>query len=154
MLKRDELEHLGLVTTGFQIQRAQAVGEHLGLLPQMQAVLQHRLQQARAVQLRANLLVTARRAHDDRGVATDSGVDRVIGGNVAGMQGDHHLDGLGYYAAHVTALKLQARMLQTRSRCIAQIDHVLTQLHPSHLGCAAQAVAQVVVHGEGQVALA
>jgi hypothetical protein len=49
------------------------------------------------------------------------------------MQGDHHLDGLRHHAAHVTALELQARVLQARSSGVAQVDHVLAQLDAGHL---------------------
>ncbi|MNG98613.1 hypothetical protein D3C79_577620 [compost metagenome] len=154
MLQRNELEDLGLVAAGFQVQRAQAVSEHFSLLAQVQSVLQHWLEQARAVQLRANLLVAARRAHDDRRAATNTGVDRVISGDITGMQCNHHLDGAGHHAAHITAFEHQARMLQTRGRGVAQLDHVRAQLDAGHLRLALQGIAQVVVHGKGQVTLA
>ncbi|MCY1433142.1 hypothetical protein D9M71_491630 [compost metagenome] len=81
-------------------------------------------------------------------------MDGVVSGDVTGMQGDHHLDGLRHHAAYVTTLELQARMVEACGRGVAQVDHVLAQLHTGYLCCAAQAVAQVIVHGKGQVALA
>ncbi|MNZ52590.1 hypothetical protein D3C78_704410 [compost metagenome] len=70
------------------------------------------------------------------------------------MQGDHHIDGARYHAAHITALEHQPRMLQAGGSAIAQLDHVRTQLDAGDLGLTLQGIAQVIVNGEGQVTLA
>ncbi|MND96581.1 hypothetical protein D3C80_888800 [compost metagenome] len=70
------------------------------------------------------------------------------------MQGDHHLDGAGHHAAYIATFEHQPRMFQALGRRVTQLDHVLTQLDPRHLRLALQGVTQVIVDGEGQVALA
>ncbi len=154
VLQRDELEHLGLITAGFEVQRTQAVGDHFRLLAQVQAVLQHRLEQHRALDLQTNLFVAARRAHDDRRAGADAGVDRVIGGDVAGMQGDHHVQFARRDAAHIPAFEHQPRVFQARSGGVAQGHHVFAQLDTRHFALGLEGVAQVIVDSEGQVALA
>src|ERR1019366_9464081 len=59
VLQRDELEHLGLVTCGFEQQRAQAVGHHLRFLSEVDAMAKQRPERRRARHLRAQFLVTA-----------------------------------------------------------------------------------------------
>ena len=129
--------------------------EHmLGLLAHVQTVLQHRFEQRRALDLQADLFVAARRAHDDRRAGTDTGVDRIIGGDVAGMQGDHHVQLARRHAAHVAALEHQPRMIQLRCGGVAQVDHFFTQLDAGDFAFGLEGIAQVVVDREGQVALA
>ena len=70
------------------------------------------------------------------------------------MQGDHHVDGRRGVGAHIAMFEAQARLFQAGRGGVAQAHHVFAQLHAGHLALQAQAVAQVVVHGEGQVALA
>src|SRR6478735_9940460 len=52
VLERDELEHLRLVASGLEQQGAHAVGHHLGLLAEMDAVPEQPGEQARPRELR------------------------------------------------------------------------------------------------------
>ncbi|MNT81342.1 hypothetical protein D3C72_2209310 [compost metagenome] len=81
-------------------------------------------------------------------------MDGIVGGDVAGMQGNHHVDFTGHHRAHITVLEYQARVFEPGSGVVAQGDHVFAQLHARHLRLALQGVAQVIVDGKGQVALA
>ncbi|MNI70604.1 hypothetical protein D3C73_1264260 [compost metagenome] len=98
--------------------------------------------------------MAARRAHDDRRAGTDAGVDRVIGSDVAGMQGDHHVQLARRHTAHVTALEHQPRVIEFRCSGVAQVDHFLTQLDAGDLAFSLERIAQVIVNGERQIALA
>ena len=134
MFERDEFEHLGAVAVRLEQQRAQAVGDHLGLLAEVDAMLQHRPQQAGAAQLRAQLLVAARRAQDDLRAGDDALVDRMIGRGIAGMQRDHDVDRADRMADHIALLEAQP---PTPCRCalrVAQLDQIGAQLDPDHLG--------------------
>src|SRR6187455_1602306 len=82
VLERDELEHLRLVAAGLEQQGAHAVGHHLGLLAEVDAVPQQPREQARPRELWPELLVAARRADEDRGACAHAEVDRVIGRGV------------------------------------------------------------------------
>ncbi|MCY1439405.1 hypothetical protein D9M71_556400 [compost metagenome] len=70
------------------------------------------------------------------------------------MQGNHHVDFTGHHRAHITVLEHQARVFEMRSGVVAQGDHFFAQLYTRHLRLPLQVVAQVVVDGKGQVALA
>jgi hypothetical protein len=87
-------------------------------------VLQDRPQRMRAEQLRAQLLVAAGRAADDRRAAADAHVDGVIGGGVAGVQRDHHVHRARRIAAHVALLEAQALQAEPADDAVAQAHHV------------------------------
>ncbi|MNV90527.1 hypothetical protein D3C71_1849220 [compost metagenome] len=70
------------------------------------------------------------------------------------MQGNHHVQLAGRHAAYVTALEHQPRMLQACGRGVAQADHVFTQFNAGDHAFSLQGIAQVIMNGEGQVALA
>ena len=120
---------------------------------------QQRQQQRRAAQLRPQLLVAAGRAQDDLRAGADAAVHRVVGGDVAGVQRDHHVDRPRREAAHVAELEGQAAaglVLQAEAArgAVAELDHVGLQVDAGHPGLAAQRLGQVGMDREGQVALA
>jgi hypothetical protein len=157
VLQRDKLEHLRVVAVRLQQQRAQPVGDHLGLLAQVDAMLQHRLEQLWQLHLRTDLLVAARRAHDDGCARADAGVQRVIGGGVAGVQRNHDVEALRHEAADVAGLEAQAVEPAFGDGVVAQLDEIRPQLDADDVECtrcAAGLAAQVVVQREREVALA
>ena len=81
-------------------------------------------------------------------------MDRVVGGRIAGVQRDHHVDGTGCKCAHVTGFEVQALQRQLLRGGIAQVHHVFTQLDAADRRIAGQRTAQMVVDRECQVALA
>ncbi len=116
-------------------------------------MLQHRAQERRHRHLRTHFLVAARRAQDDRGPGAQAVVDRVVGGDVAGVQRDHHVQAGGRVVAHVAGVEAQAIELVALGGGVAQVHQRLAQLHAGDLGATALAD-QPVMHREGQVALA
>ena len=116
-------------------------------------MLQHRPQQGRSLHLRADLLVAAGRAHDDRRAGTQPEMDGVVGGGVAGMQRDHHVQPCGRVAAHVALVELQAGQPVPGGDPVAQRDHVLAQFDAGDVRLPALAN-QPLVHRKGQIALA
>ncbi len=105
--------------------------------------------------LRPQLLVAARRADEDRGAGAQAEVDRVVGRGVAGVQGDHHVDRRRARTLRRSpSTKRRPAQPQRSATPLQKRDQVGTQLDAGHLGRDAEAPAQVLVHGEGQVALA
>ena len=81
-------------------------------------------------------------------------VERVVGRRVAGVQGDHDVDRFGREAAQVALHEAQALASRSLGGAVAQLDQVGAQLDAGDLRRHAEAAAQVLVHGEGEVALA
>ena len=81
-------------------------------------------------------------------------MDGVVGGDVAGVQGDHHIEVGGVVVAHIPLLVVHALQPQLGDDALAQLDQVIAQLDTGDARVAPHRVAQPVVHGEGQVALA
>lgn len=78
----------------------------------------------------------------------------VVSRDVTGVQRDHHVQRTGRNAAYIAVLEGQAGVFKPCSSVIAQRDHVLAQLDAGYLPLRLQGIAQVIVNGEGQVALA
>jgi hypothetical protein len=154
VLERDELEHLGVVAARLEQERAHAVGHHLGFLAEVDAVAKQPREQARPRDPRAQLLVAARRADQDPGAGAQAKIDRVIGGGVARVQRDHHVHRRRRDAAQIALDEGQADAAGTLGDAVAQRDQVGAQLDADDPRHAAEAAAQMLVHGEGQVALA
>ena len=116
---------------------------------------QDRPQAGAGAQLRAQLLVAARRATMIAGAGAHAEVDRVVGRGVAGVQRDHHVDAPRRVPAHVALLEAQAGACRARRRRRCRdATRSARSSTPVDFGATAEASAQVVVHGEGQVALA
>ena len=154
VLQADEFEHLGVVAVRLEQQGAQRVGEHLGLLAEVDAVLQHRGQQRRALQLRPDLFVATRRADDQGSARADAQVDGMVGGGVAGVQRNHDICRRRRALVQVAEFELQAGQAQPFGCAIAQLHQVGPQLDAGDVGLAAQGVSQVMVHREREIALA
>ena len=153
MFQGDELEDPRSVAVGLEQKSAQAIGHHVGLLPEMHAVLEHRAEDLRALDLASDLLMTARSAHDDLRLRADAQMDGEIGRRIAGMQGDQGVNRLRSVAADRPLTELQPVHAQPRGYVCAEVHQVLSQFDPRYVRLDPKDVPQEVMRGEREVAL-
>ena len=84
--------------------------------------------------------MATRRAHDDFSPGAYAQVDGVVGGNVAGMQGDHHVQRGRMVIAYIALLVVHALQAQSLNHTLTQLDKFVAQLHTSDPHLAMQGV--------------
>ena len=116
--------------------------------------MKQRPERRRARHLRAQFLVTAGRADKHLRAGAQAEVDGVVGRRVAGVQRDHDVDRFRFETAQVALHKTQPFAARAFSGAVAEIDEIGAQFDARDLGRDAEAPAQMLVHGKGEIALA
>ena len=154
MFQGDELEKLGSVALSLQVEGPQAVGEHGRLPLEQDAVVEEGLHIGGDLHVAAHLLLAAGGHDHDVGLRPDALVEGVVGGRIAGVQGDKHIEALGPVAVDVALDEVQLVKAMLRGDRAALLHQGEPQLHAGDAHVQAQRVNQVVVEGEGEVAAA
>ena len=108
MFHLDELHHLGLITEILQNQGTDGVGDHHSLTLKENTVARDGVDLARAFHLLTDLLVAAGGAHDEFRSSLDARGDGVVGGRVAGMKRNQHIQFFGMISLDAALHKRQA----------------------------------------------
>jgi hypothetical protein len=88
----DKLNDFGPVTSGFEVEGAEAVGDPFGHAFGHQAVFQNRGKWGRLTELGADCLVTARGDDNEFGPELDAAPNGVVGRSVAGVKGNQRVE--------------------------------------------------------------
>src|SRR5690242_12295867 len=101
----------------------------------------------------AYLLVTTRSDDNDECPGSHACSERFIGGRVARVQCDEHVQPGRAPAVNGACLKVQAFKLHTARHYVAEIHEFPALLHSRHLGFVVQVSCQVIIECECQVSL-
>ena len=154
MFGGDELEDLRFVARPFQQRRTQSIGDELRVALQQDAVAQRIREHGRRDELRAHLLLAARRDDDQFRARRDALGDGVIRGGVARVQGDKHLDALQLRGVDGAGLKAKFIQSALAGDAVAEVNEFGSRLDAANVHRARSLAIEPVIRGEGEVALA
>ena len=103
----DKLENLCAVARPFEQLRAQGIRDKLRLPFLENAVAQGVLQYGGRRELGAELLLATRRNDEQRGAGAEALGERIVGGRVAGMQGNQDINRAGICRANFADLEFE-----------------------------------------------
>ena len=158
VLAADELHDVDAVALEPQQRGAQAVGEGVGEPLAQDAVPgEHRVRRGRGrlAELGGDVVVAARRGQDQRRAPLDGSRQRVVGGGVAGVQGEDHVGRTS--AARRPSIEAATKVASTpssRAICSLCVARLLALVDAGQVHRQAAHVGEVALGDEGQVGVA
>lgn len=154
MLQGDELHDVHIIAAGFQKLSADAVGEQRREPLFDDAMLEHHLH-AVILDLGEQLMLAAGNSEQDMAVPADGLDNGGIGCHIAGVQSDHHIDGLaGYIALNIAGEEGEAVIAQIPGHLFTEADDIVLEVQTDDLDIEPQLPHQIVIQSEGEIALA
>jgi hypothetical protein len=154
VLGGDELEHLGLVAGPFKERGPQRIRDELGVSLQENAMPQCASEHGRRPEQRPNFLVAAGRDHDERRAGLHPFREGVVGGGIARVKGDQHIDAFDRGLGDGANLEAQARHAALAGDSVTQLDQFGSRLDATDRSVLDALALQPFAGGEGQVTLA
>ncbi len=150
VLGGNELEDLGAIAGPFQQHGAQGVGHEFGLTFLENPVAQRIGQHGGSGELRAKFFLAAGRDNEQTGAGGETLGESVVGGGVAGVQGDENIHIDESDGGDVARDEAEVGQLAFLGESVAEIDQRGAGLDAGHIGAAAE----VGGEREGEVAFA
>ena len=156
MLKIHKLDHVGLVPLALQHGGTDGVGQQSGDPLFDDPVLQQQIQISALSDGEIDLMLAAGHGEDVPDFSPDGIGQGEVRGHIAGVEGDHHVDGgvREGVLCYVRHLKAQALIAVAPGNFIAVFDHVRLEIIADDMGVQTALDGEVVVEDEGQIGLA
>ena len=156
MLKVHKLDHIHRVARILQDGGTDGIGQQGAHALPDDAVLQKQVQLPALPDAEIDLVLTAGYGEDMLHLPADRVGQGVVGGGIAGVERDHHVDlRVGKLVArHIGDLKAQALISVTRGDLVAVLHHVSLKIIADDFGLHAAPHRKIIVQNKGEIGLA